>query len=126
MYRVLFVNCSRVPFLDLFLANQKPWETRTRNMLRSLVGTRVMLAETGNGRPLVRASARIGEPLVISSREEWELYRDRCGIPAGSQYDWQPWTRKKYLYPVTDVVACDPFLAPEGVRHGYVYMDCED
>lgn len=125
MYRVLFVNCSCVPFLDLFLARRKPWETRTRNMLRALVGTNVMLAETGNGRPLVRASAFIGEPLVIRSREEWEKYRERCGIPSGSQYDWKPWTKQKYLYPITDVKACAPFRAPEGVRHGRVWMECE-
>ena len=120
---VVFINCRRIPFLDLIIGRRKPWETRTRNMLRALVGQRSYLAETGNGRPLVRCSAVIGDPLVIRSREDWELYREACGIPAGSDYDWHPWTRTKYLYPLLDVVACDPFRPPEGIRHGRTWME---
>lgn len=124
MTPVIFINCDASPFLDDIISLRKPWETRTRNTLRALIGQRVLLAETGRKhRPLVRCSAVLGEPLVIYSWEEWEKYRSSCCIPAGSRYDWQPTTKAKYLYPLYDVTSCSPFTPPEGVRHGYVWME---
>ena len=121
---VVFINCSRFPFLDLIIDEYKLDETRTRNTLRAVVGKRVLLAETGHGRPpLVRASAVIGAPVVIRSREEWDRLRSRHRVPAGSAYDWTPSTTVKYLYPITGVVACRPFTPAEGVRHGRVWME---
>lgn len=124
MMPVLFINCDAVPFLDRIISLRKPWETRTRNTLRALVGHRVLLAETGRGhRPVVRCSAVVGEPLVIRSRAEWKQYRSACCVPAKSRYDWQSGTKVKYLYPLTGVVACHPFTPPEDVRHGRVWME---
>lgn len=120
---VLFINCSLFPFLDRIISLRKPWETRSRNTLRALIGCRVYLAETGRRRPLVRCSAVIGAPLVIRSRKEWNQYRSACCITRGSQYDWKPWTKQKYLYPLLDVVPCSPFTPPEGLRHGRVWME---
>lgn len=123
MIPVIFINCSSVPFLDRIIALRKPWETRTRNMLRALVGLRCYFAETGRGPAMVRCSAVVGDPLVIRSRKEWNQYRKACCIPARSDYDWKPWTRAKYLYPLIDVVACNPFRPQEGIRHGRTWME---
>ena len=123
MIPVVFINCSRFPFLDDILLFRKLYETRTRNMLKSLVGQRVYLAQTGKGKPVVMASVVIGAPLLCESMAAWETVREACCIPEGSTYDWQADTKKKYLYPLYDVRRCSPFTPPEGVRHGRVWME---
>lgn len=121
---VVFVNCDTVPFLDRILALDKPLETRTRNMLRSVLNRPVLLAETRRGRrPLVRCWAMFTDPIVVRSREAWEQYRSLARIPAGSRYDWHPDTRVKYLYPVVCVVPVSPFTPQEGPRHGRTWME---
>ena len=122
--KFLFINCSRIPFIDLIMGHLKTDETRTRNMLRALIGERVYLTETGTGRrSLVRCSAIIGEPVIVRSREDWDRLWKRHRVPVDSRYDWKPETKIKYLYPLIDVRPCKPFTAPEGVRHGYVWME---
>lgn len=126
MIPVVFINCSRYPFLSRIMYRTKRYETRTRNMLRALIGQRVILAETGRrGRPVARCMATINEPIVARSRSEWNLYRVAAGIEPDSQYDWQNSTKAKYLYPLTDVEPLHPFPVPEGVRHGRVWMEYE-
>lgn len=120
---VVFINCSRHPFLDQIIRRRKLDETRTRNTLRALVGLRVYLAETGRGPSMCRCSAVIGAPLVAHSRKEWNALRARHRVPRGSAYDWKPWTKVKYLYPILDVIKCTPFHPQEGIRHGLVWME---
>jgi len=124
MIPIIFINCSRFPFIRKIMRFLKLYETRTRNMLGSFLGQRVLLAETGHGRPLVKCSAVISEVIAIRSREEWNKYRKACAIPARSQYDWKPWTKVKWLYRLTDVQPVDPFVPPEDVRHGRTWMEC--
>ena len=124
MIPVVFINCRSIPFLDLIISGEKNIETRNRDTLRSVVetGNRVYLAETGNGRPVVRASAVIcsGRPV---DRIDWECVRKRTCVPVGSKYDWQPDTKAKYCYDLFDVRPVEPFTPPEGVRHGRVWME---
>lgn len=124
----VFINCRRCPFIDMMLSDvdTKTDETRTRNMLRAVVGRSVFLTETGRGPSMVRASAVIGEPIVARSREEWEALRSRHRVPAGSQYDWQPETKIKYLYPILNIRPVPPFHPPEGIRHGRAWMEFND
>lgn len=124
MIPVVFINCRVAPFIDLIMRMLKLYETRTRDTLRSVVGQRVLLAETGRGRrPLVRCSAVIGQPVIVRSRSDWRRFRKACRIAPGSTYDWQPGTNVKYLYPLLDVVPLDPFTPPEDTRHGRVWME---
>lgn len=123
MTPVVFINCSRHPFLEKIMGFQKEYETRTRNMLGRFLGERVLFAETGHGKPVVRCSAVISEIIEVYTQEAWNKYLRAACIPAGSTYDWQPGTRKKVLYRLTDVIACDPFTPPEDVRHGRVWME---
>lgn len=124
MIPVVFINCRSIPFLDLIISGEKNIETRNRDTLRSVVetGNRVYLAETGNGRPVVRASAVIGSGRPVD-RIDWECVRKRTCVPVGSKYDWQPDTKVKYCYDLFDVRPVEPFTPPEGVRHGRVWME---
>ena len=123
MLPVVFINCSLFPFLAWILSGRKVYETRTRDTLRALVGFRVYLAETGHhGRPVVRCSAVI-DHAITCDRGAFKKLRKLHRVPVGSVYDWQPWTRKKVLYRLVDVQPVEPFPAPEGVRHGRVWME---
>lgn len=123
MTPVVFINCRRYPFIELIRLHMKLYETRTRNTLAALVGQRVILAETGRGRPLAGCMATIGAPIVASSRSAWETARAACCVEPGSTYDWKPETKVKYLYPLLDVAPLAPFRVPEGPRHGRVWME---
>ena len=122
--KVVFINCDTVPFLEKIMSFDKLYETRTRNTLKKLIGQRVFLAETHNGKkPMVRCSCVIGSPIVVRSCEAWDPLRSATCIPAGSKYDWKADTKAKYLYPLRSVRSVPVFVPFEGVRHGYVWMD---
>lgn len=126
---VLFVNCSRHPFIELMIGGLKLYETRTRHTLKSLLswadGERILLAETGRGDPLVRCSAVIDQVIAVHTQEEWEDYLQFTWIPVGSEYDWKPTTKVKYLYHLSDVLPlARPFRLPHGCRrHGRVWAE---
>lgn len=123
MIPIIFINCHESPFIDDIINLSKLYETRTRNTLRHFIGKRVLLAETGNGRPVVRCSAVIRSVEAVRSRAAWETVRPACCILRGSRYDWQPETTVKYLYELSGVVACHTFHPAEDVRHGRVWME---
>lgn len=120
---VVFINCRLFPFIAWIISGLKVYETRSRDTLHALVGRRVYLAETGHGRrPVVRCSVLIDHSITCD-RGTFQVLRCLHRVPSESVYDWQPWTRKKVLYRLVDVQPCDPFPAPEGRRHGRVWMD---
>lgn len=121
---IVFINCKVAPFIDWIMMGQKLLETRSRDTLGRLAGRRVYLAETGHGHPVVRCSVWISPAIVVRSREAWDRLYDAHKVPADSKYDWKPDTVKKCLYPVSDVQYVEPFPVPDGIRHGYVYMEC--
>lgn len=131
MIPVLFINCSGEPFIDWIIDGLKQFETRTRNTLKTLLswalGERILIAETGHGRPLVRCSAVIDQVIAVYSREKWEEYLQSTWIPMGSKYDWQPTTKVKYLYHLSDVrPIAEPFHLPQSCRrHGRVWAEYE-
>ena len=126
MMPVVFVNCKDTPFVDLIICGRKQFETRTKNTLGKLVGKRVLIAETGCGKPVVRCSAVISYAIPVNSQHSWEMHRRRCGISSGSKYNWKPDTKVKWLYRLCGVVACYPFTPPEGIRHGRAWMEYEN
>ena len=129
MTPVVFINSSETPFVDLILKGLKRYETRTRDTLtHGLFGRRVLIAETGHGRPVIRCSAVIATREPITSREMWDKwYRVPAQIAKGSRYDWQPDTRIKYAYKLTDVRPVDPFPLPQDARrHGRVWAELPD
>lgn len=131
MIPVIFINCSGEPFVDWIIGGLKQFETRTRNTLKTLLswalGRRILIAETGHGRPLVRCSAVIDQVVAVYTREKWEDYLQSTWIPVGSKYDWQPTTKVKYLYHLSDVhPIAEPFRLPQSCRrHGRVWAEYE-
>lgn len=125
MIPILFINCSSAPYVSDILNGLKLYETRSRDMLRSLVGRRVLLAETGKaGLPVVRGSAVVCAPLRVGDPCTWDNYRPETRVPRGGKHDWNyATTRSKYLYYLKDVERLNPFTPPEGVRHGRVWME---
>lgn len=123
MIPIVFINCRKEPFVDDILCHLKEYETRNRNTLGRFLGEKILLAETGHSRPVVKGSAVIDKIIAVYTQEEWEEYLGLTWIPVGSSYDWQPETKVKWLYRLTDVQACDPFIPPEGRRHGRVWME---
>ena len=129
MTPVIFVNCSRYPFIDWIMNGSKRYETRTKNTMKTLMeshlGERILLAETGYKNPLVRCSAVLGSVIAVYTREAFEKYRSDCMI-ADTDYDWKPDTRIKWLYRLDDVQPVKPFALPKSCRrHGRVWAEYE-
>ena len=124
MIPVVFVNCSSAPFVDDIINLSKIYETRSCNSLRSLVGKRVMICETGKGKSMVRCSARIVNAFPVRSFYEWDMFRDYHCVPVGSKYDWKDDTKVKWMYELADIyIESVPFHPAEGPRHGRVWME---
>ena len=125
MIPVVFINCHSFPYMNLILNGKKIYETRSRDMLRSLVNQRVLIAETGNGEPVIRCYATILHGLKITSKNEWEKYRYLTRVPRNSEYDWKPDTRSRFIYELYNVQPVPfPFVLPaRSVRHGRVWAE---
>ena len=121
---IVYINCKRYPFIDWILTRSKLYETRNRNTLGRFLGQRILLAKTGHGKPVIRASAVIAEVIEVFTEDAWLPYiMDSC-ISNGSEYDWQPDTKKKVLYRLTDVHQVEPFPVPDtAVRHGRTWCE---
>ena len=126
MTPVIFINCKTFPFIWHIMTGTKKYETRTRNMLRRFLGDRVLLAETGHGKPVVRCSVKIDRIVEVFTEDAWLPYIMDADISNGSKYDWQPDTKKKVLYHLTDVRPVEPFTLPDACRrHGRVWAEYE-
>ena len=120
---VIYINCSKYPFIEQIMRLKKLFETRNKNTLKAFVGKRVLLAETGKGKkPIVRCSCIISDVLKVTDRKTWNRYRKQTCIKKGSIYEWTKETRQKYLYQLTDIKPVPAFI-PEGIRHGYTWLE---
>lgn len=115
---VVWINSSSAPFMDDIGALLKRFETRNRDMLGFLVGQRVILAESKNGKRQARYSVVIRSVAEIRSREQWDALRPLHRVPVGNMYDWKPGTKVKYLYELSGLRRLRPFTVPEGVPRG--------
>lgn len=124
MTPAIFINCKEVPYIEKILAREKPDETRSRNVLGKFTGMRVLLVETGNGKPMVRGSVVVGESHPVRNRIAWDCIRNRTHVPAGSRYDWKDSTQIKWLTPMLRPMMCEPFPLPaDAVRHGRTWAE---
>lgn len=114
--KAMFVNEDESCYAQAIVLGYKTIETRSRNMLKSLVGERVAVVRTKKGeRPLV-----IGTVFVSSFWYEdhpWTL-REKTAIPFGSKYD----TDGRWMYGLHSPEPISPdswYPLPENtVRHG--------
>jgi len=121
---IVFINCSSAPFVTMIMDYRKLYETRSRNTLRSLIGKRVLIAETGNGsKPVVRCSAIINKAFKVESFHEWDMFRDYTQVSTDSPFEWSDRTRYKWLYELDSVRPVEPFIPKEGIRHGRTWME---
>lgn len=117
MYGIFVRESGCVHYAQAIVRGYKPYETRSRNMLRQLVGERVAIISTGGrGGPVVVGYATIlGAEFWTAT--ELDERRNLTLIPEGSQFDCKG--RGKWAYHMTDPMPCDPFLLPsDAVRHG--------
>lgn len=120
MYGV-YINCSRYPFIEQILALVKPYETRTRNMLKDLCGMYVYLVETGKRSvPMVKGIAKIES---FSSVPFEDVGMREAAKILGTDFDIKP-SKQKVFYKLTDVKAVEPFPVPESrINHGRSYTE---
>ena len=98
------VNQGGSSFADKIISGEKKFETRESDSLRSYVGKRVGIIRTGEGKAKAIGDVTLGEPIVISSPEEFAKLRDLHLVPEGSKFDIKE-GGVKYLYPIENPVA---------------------
>lgn len=123
MIPVVGINSASAPFMADIGDLLKRLETRSRNMLRSLVGQRVILAETRQGGYLAMYTVVIRSARPVRSREEWDDLRPLHRVPVGNPFDWQEGDRVRWVYELSGLRRLQPFLVPEGRRHGRTWME---
>lgn len=124
MVPIIFINCDGAPYVKKIMLLQKLFETRSKDMLRPLAGRRVFVAETHKGRrPVVRCSLRIGPGFMVDNSAAYEQFRQYTCVPCSDVYNWQPTTKRKWLYPLLSVAPVRPFIPAEGKRHGVTWME---
>ena len=97
------VNQGGSSFADKIISGEKKFETRESDSLRSYVGKRVGIIRTGEGKAKAIGDVTLGEPIVVSSPEEFAKLRDLHLVPEGSKFDIKE-GGVKYLYPIENPV----------------------
>ena len=97
------VNQGGSSFADKIISGEKKFETRESDSLRSYVGKRVGIIRTGEGKAKAIGDVTLGEPIVVSSPEEFAKLRDLHLVPEGSKFDIKQ-GGVKYLYPIENPV----------------------
>ena len=122
---IIYVNCALFPFVSWIISGLKTYETRNRNTLKRFIGKQVYLAETGKGkRPVVRCCCTIMDPVIVTDKKSYNRYRKQAMIEKGSIYDFTSSTKRKVLYPLSNVKAVKPFVVPDNaIRHGYTWCE---
>ena len=117
----IFINDSHTPFTDYILRGWKTAETRSRDMLRLLVGKRIAIVRTGIGRATIVGYATISEKEWVSAEEFPNRQNQTCVIP-GSRFDCKG--KGKWLYHLTDVESVGPYPLPKNaIRHGMSWCE---
>ena len=119
----IFVNENGgVHYAAAIAAGVKPYETRSRNMLRACIGQRVDVIRTRRGkRPVI-----VGQVDIVGAEFKtaaWlDANRELTLIPPGPAYDCNG--RGKWCYKLENATACSPRELPVGVvRHGRSYCE---
>ena len=115
--KAIFVNNRDVPYADLIAAGKKLYETRSRNMLRALIGRRVAVVRTGCGSPEIIGFVNI-DGADYFAHDSFENIRDLTMIPKNSKYD--DGGNGKWCYKLSAAHALEtPIPLPKNIiRHG--------
>jgi len=87
MYGIFVNEDGRVPYAQAIVQGYKPIETRSKDMLRDLVGKRVAVIRTRRG----KAPTVLGYVDILAKEfcpaDQFDLYREQTLIPPMSEYD---------------------------------------
>ena len=103
-----YINTSRAPFVVQIFSGAKLYETRTRNMLRSLIGKTVCIIETGHGHPIIVGRATISGAELVPYSDSAKRRQARI---IGTPYDIKP-DGAKWFYKLDNVERLTPSPLP--------------
>ena len=91
-------------------------------MLKNLIGKRVAIIRTCRGKnPVIVGYVTIDKAWFCPAYD-FDKYRDKTMIPAGSAYDCN--TRGKWFYELSNPEECPAYDLPQNaVRHGRSYCE---
>lgn len=119
--KAIFINESKVKFIDLMLNQEKLFETRNKDMLKGLFEPNniyefVALVSTGNGKPIVKGYAFIRKGFPVSEPELNQI--DSALYIKNTPYQCKP-GKSKVLYSIESPVKCKPYQIPNNaIYHG--------
>ena len=122
MFGFFVENTRYTPFAFLIAAGVKTIETRNKNMLKALIGKRVAIVQTGNGKPVVIGYVDITSAYFCAAAD-FRKYFNKHLVPAGSKYDCT--TKGKWFYSLENPEFIKyPYPLPAWtVRHGRSYCE---
>ena len=124
MYGIFVNEDGGIPYAQAIVEGRKPIETRSKAMLRQLVGERVAVIRTRRGKsPMV-----LGYVDIVGDAHrngKWmDENRNLTLIPPGSKYDANGWA--KWCYFLSNPEKCEPYPLPaDAVRHGRSWCEFE-
>ena len=93
----IYVNESGcIPYADAIASGAKTIETRSRNVLKKLVGENVAIIKTKRGKSPVIVGHALITRVEWCSKEDFQSFFNQHLVPVGSQYDATE--KGKYLY----------------------------
>lgn len=103
-------NEAEFPYADQIVDGSKTIETRDTDSLKPVVGQRVKIIRTGQGKAEVIGEATIGRPKVYNSIEEFQADSSQHLVGETSDFSFKG---QKYGYPIIDPVKYKfPYPAP--------------
>lgn len=114
-------QCS--PYAFMITAGYKTIETRNRNMLSALVGKRVAVIRTRNGKnPLIVGYVDVTGAFFCKA-QDFRKYYPQHRVPEGSKYDCTG--KGKWFYTLANPEFCSKqYKLPEWtVRHGRSWVE---
>ena len=122
MFAIYVRSTRAIRYAIALTHGYKAMETRTRNVLKRLIGQRVAVIETGRGKAAIVGYLNIDSCDYIEKERFDKMHMFHC-VPSGSKYDCKKGSGK-YCYWVSDPVPCDPFPVPENaIKHGRSYCE---
>ena len=101
------INDKYTPFTELILLGLKLIETRNRNTLKSLVGQRVGIIRTGNGKAMLVGYVTIAAVIKYETEADFRADYSLHWVDKGDKYDIKK-GGVKYGYVLTNPQRCEP------------------
>lgn len=120
----IFINEDKHSWAIMIAVGRKTVETRSRNMLKNLVGERVALISTRRDRfPIIVGYATITRADHVGEEEfnslEWFSKHFVCDDDEYASNGYGKW-----CYTMSNAEVCDPYALPaDAIRHGRSYAE---